>query len=107
MKTNPVPNTQFALRLQAAMDQVNMSLHEAALKFNVSYEYMRRLTRGDNNPSKPLLKLLSLEFNWDFDDMDRMIVEDRFPSIASVGSLPQAAADSAKVILERARGGAS
>jgi predicted transcriptional regulator YheO len=78
MKNKPVPKTQFALRLQAAMDQENMSLHEAALKFHMSYEYMRRLTLGINNPSSPLLTLLCMHFNWNFDEMEKMIVDDRF-----------------------------
>lgn len=73
-----VPRTQIALKLQSAMDNERLSLHDLAKEFGMTYEYMRRLVRGLNVPSKTVLRLVSQRFGWDFDEAEKLLVGDRF-----------------------------
>lgn len=72
------PKTQISLRLQHAMDQAGMSMRDAAEKFDLTYEYIRRVCKGDTNVSKNVLKVFCHEFGWDYKEMEQLLVDDRF-----------------------------
>ena len=78
MAHQEVATTQIAHRLQQAMDRENLSLHDMTKEFEMSYEYMRRVTKGMNLPSKAVLKHFSHRFRWDYAEMEKLLVQDRF-----------------------------
>jgi hypothetical protein len=78
MAHQEVATTQIAHRLQQAMDRENLSLHDMTKEFDMSYEYMRRVSKGINLPSKTVLKLFSHRFRWDYAEMEKLLVQDRF-----------------------------
>jgi transcriptional regulator with XRE-family HTH domain len=73
-----VPKTQIALRLQQEMDQRGLTLQDVAKMFDLSYEYARRLVRGHNSVSKNVLWRMSKIFDWDVEEMDKLLVGDRW-----------------------------
>jgi transcriptional regulator with XRE-family HTH domain len=77
-KIAEVPKTQIALRLQQEMDQRQLTLQDIAKMFDLTYEYVRRLARGDNNVSKNVLWRMSKTFDWDVEEMEKMLVGDRW-----------------------------
>jgi hypothetical protein len=73
-----VPVTQLALKIQRAIDHENISVNQLARDIDMTYEYTRRLVKGINTPSKLLLKTLAHRFAWDFDEVYRTLVQDKF-----------------------------
>lgn len=78
MNIEEVPPTQIANLLKQEMDEENLSLNDLAKEFGLTYEYMRRVVRGINVPSKTVLKLLSNRFKWNYKDVEALLVQDRF-----------------------------
>ena len=78
MATDEVPRTQIAVRLQQAMDAEKFSINDAAREFDLTYEYVRRVVRGLNIPSKTVLILFCQRFKWDYKEMENLLVQDRF-----------------------------
>ncbi len=76
--TDEIPVTQIALRLREAMDRENISIAQLAQQIDMTYEYTRRLVKGINIPSRALLKVVCARFGWDFDEVYRTVVQDKF-----------------------------
>ena len=78
MNIEEVPPTQIAVLLKQAMDEEKLSLNDLAKEFGLTYEYMRRVARGLNTPSKTILCLFAQRFKWNFKEVEALLVQDRF-----------------------------
>jgi hypothetical protein len=54
------------------MTAKGVSIRSLAIMLGVTYEQARRIVRGEAVPSKPSLKLISLELELDFNQLDRV-----------------------------------
>jgi hypothetical protein len=73
-----VPKTQIAVKLQQEMDKAGMTMRDLAADLDMTYEFVRRLLRGDSLMSKANLKVMSARFKWNYPEMEKMLVQDRF-----------------------------
>lgn len=78
ISTEEIPKTQIGVMLQQAMDKEGLLILDVAKEFDLTYEYMRRISRGMNLPSKSVLKLLAQRFGWNFKEVEVLLVQDRF-----------------------------
>lgn len=78
MNIEEVPPTQIAVLLKQEMDEENLTLNDLAKEFGLTYEYIRRVVRGMNTPSKTVLRLFAHKFKWDYKEVEELLVQDRF-----------------------------
>ena len=66
----------FALRLEFAMSDAELSCHDVAARIECSYEHIRKLIRAEALPSKPLLKELCRITRMDSIEARRLVTLD-------------------------------
>jgi hypothetical protein len=72
------PKTQIALLVQRSMDEQALSLNDLAGKFGMTYEYTRRVARGDALPSRHALRIIAASLGWDAAEAEKLRVQDHF-----------------------------
>ncbi len=68
--------TRLAEILNEAMKLQGVSIRDLALATGVTYEHIRRVVRGLNNPATPLLKLICGFLQLPFDDLKQYAAAD-------------------------------
>jgi transcriptional regulator with XRE-family HTH domain len=68
--------TQLGQYLSDAMARAGLSIKELAERCDVSYEYIRRLVRGEGLPSKHMLRVIAAEVGADRKEVERLLVAD-------------------------------
>ena len=78
-KTETVEKTRTALSelIEEAMDAKGMGIRELAIAAGITYEHARRVVRGENIPSNPLLKVFSGILGLDEKLIERTATHDR------------------------------
>lgn len=76
--SNEVPKTQMAVLLLQVMQEEGLSINDLANEFDMTYEYMRRLVQGKGAMSKPVLRNMAARFKWDYKEVEKLLVQDRF-----------------------------
>jgi transcriptional regulator with XRE-family HTH domain len=90
MKPKPVadegPKTQIAELISSKMEQRGKTMKDLAEQFDVTYEHVRRVVRGEAIPSKYVLKLFAQELDIPYPELERVAVSDKIKR--KYGSIP-------------------
>jgi len=74
---HPSTETLLAQRINERLPELKMSLNDLAAKTGSTYEYVRKLSRGLALPSKYMLRVLAEAIGLKYDEMEKIVVEDR------------------------------
>ena len=66
----------FGTKLQEALDKKSMQIRDASDLIGSTYEYMRKMVRGQALPSKYMLRTLCDKLGMDFDEAERLVAAD-------------------------------
>ena len=69
--------TALSMKLEAAMEDKNVSINDVSRAVGPAYEYIRRMLRGTSIPSDYVLKVMCEYFGWDFKETQQMVISDR------------------------------
>lgn len=76
--TNFEPSkTMFGTKLQEALDAKGLQIRDASDLVGMTYEYMRKLVRGPNLPSKYVLQSICAKLGMNQEEMTRIVAADR------------------------------
>jgi hypothetical protein len=67
----------FSEKLMDAMAKSGWSQKMTAVRLGCSYEYVRKMIRGESLPSSTLLKRLCSLFRWDATRIEKLVLLDR------------------------------
>jgi transcriptional regulator with XRE-family HTH domain len=67
----------FSEKLMDGMAQSGWSQKTTAVRLGCSYEYVRKMVRGDSLPAPTLLKRLCSLFRWDATKIEKLVLLDR------------------------------
>lgn len=67
----------FSERLLDSMSKSRLSQKTTAVRLGCSYEYVRKMIRGESLPAPTLLKRLCSLFRWDATKIEKLVLLDR------------------------------
>jgi transcriptional regulator with XRE-family HTH domain len=86
MQNNEEPKTLIAELISSKMEEQGKTMKDLAEKFDITYEHVRRIVRGEGIPSKYVLKLFAEELGIPYKELEKTAVHDKIKK--KYGSIP-------------------